>query len=239
MVLNRSTVIEFNDIETSRNIFLEGHSDYTITYVIQVYVFVSITIFKNEYLETCIKQIDFLILELIRRICDVLNTYISTEWDCHSSIYQVGLTSLSVWRPCCLEIERLVCFWVLNENQLQIQLLTHLDFSDREFRCKTFSKMASKLVKFFLIFSNTKFHLIIPSNDLHRKSKQVIKITAGVLTVLCILGLVLGLVLYSVVNEPEMPFGPPSASRLGKYQTAAVSSDGVPCSDIGRYIKRR
>jgi hypothetical protein len=45
----------------------------------QVYVFVSITIFKNEYLETCIKQIDFLILELIRRICDILNTYISTE----------------------------------------------------------------------------------------------------------------------------------------------------------------
>ena len=38
-------------VETSRNIFLEGHSDYTITYVMQVYVFVSITIFKNEYLD--------------------------------------------------------------------------------------------------------------------------------------------------------------------------------------------
>ncbi len=63
------------------------------------------------------------------------------------------------------------------------------------------------------------------------------KITAGTLTVLCILGLTLGLVLYGFVNEPEMPFGPPSSSRLGKYQTAAVSSDGVPCSDIGRYAQ--
>ena len=32
-------------------------------------------------------------------------------------------------------------------------------------------------------------------------------------------------------------FTPPSASRLGKYQTAAVVSDGVPCSDVGRLEK--
>ncbi|XP_057374003.1 glutathione hydrolase 1 proenzyme-like [Daphnia carinata] len=31
-------------------------------------------------------------------------------------------------------------------------------------------------------------------------------------------------------------FSPPSTSRLGKYKTAAVSSDGVPCSTIGRDV---
>jgi hypothetical protein len=30
------------------------------------------------------------------------------------------------------------------------------------------------------------------------------------------------------------PFSPPSPSRLGKFKTAAVSSDGIPCSKIGR-----
>jgi len=35
----------------------------------------------------------------------------------------------------------------------------------------------------------------------------------------------------------KTPFTPPSASRLGKYQTAAVVSDGVPCSDVGRLEK--
>ena len=34
--------------------------------------------------------------------------------------------------------------------------------------------------------------------------------------------------------SPKTPFSPPSPSRLGKYKTAAVTSDGVPCSDIGR-----
>ena len=34
--------------------------------------------------------------------------------------------------------------------------------------------------------------------------------------------------------EDKIPFTPPSSSRLGKYRTAAVSSDGIPCSDIGR-----
>ena len=91
--------------------------------------------------------------------------------------------------------------------------------------------MASRLVKLFQFIH---FPLNNPSSR-YRKSKTVIKVTVGTLTVLCILGLTLGLVLYGFVNEPEMPFGPPSSSRLGKYQTAAVSSDGVPCSDIGRY----
>jgi hypothetical protein len=34
--------------------------------------------------------------------------------------------------------------------------------------------------------------------------------------------------------EDKIPFTPASSSRLGKYRTAAVSSDGIPCSDIGR-----
>lgn len=68
------------------------------------------------------------------------------------------------------------------------------------------------------------------------KSKKLIKATVGTLSILCILGLTIGLVFYAVVNEPEMPFGPPSASKLGKYETAAVSSDAVPCSAIGKDV---
>lgn len=33
---------------------------------------------------------------------------------------------------------------------------------------------------------------------------------------------------------PKTPFTPPSPSRLGKFRTAAVSSDAGICSDIGR-----
>ena len=41
----------------------------------------------------------------------------------------------------------------------------------------------------------------------------------------------------AAVNKPKDSFiTPPSPSRLGKYQTAAVSSDAAICSDIGRYI---
>lgn len=34
--------------------------------------------------------------------------------------------------------------------------------------------------------------------------------------------------------DADEPFSPPSPSRLGKFKTAAVSSDGIPCSQIGR-----
>lgn len=56
----------------------------------------------------------------------------------------------------------------------------------------------------------------------------------GTLSILCLLGFALGLGIYGIANAPEVPFGPPSVSKLGKYETAAVSSDGVPCSAVGR-----
>lgn len=66
-----------------------------------------------------------------------------------------------------------------------------------------------------------------------RKTERVVKVTVGTLFVLCLLGLAIGLGLYAVIDV-TWPFGPPSISRLGTYRTAAVSSDGVPCSTIGR-----
>ena len=50
---------------------------------------------------------------------------------------------------------------------------------------------------------------------------------------ICLIGLAIG-VGFSIAKRLEPQFSPPSVSRLGKYKTAAVSSDGVPCSDIGR-----
>ena len=47
-------------------------------------------------------------------------------------------------------------------------------------------------------------------------------------------GLALALTFVSAGVDPDAPFAPPSPSRLGKFKTAAVSSDGVPCSTIGR-----
>ncbi|XP_046438634.1 glutathione hydrolase proenzyme-like isoform X2 [Daphnia pulex] len=43
------------------------------------------------------------------------------------------------------------------------------------------------------------------------------------------------------VEQPKLadagePFSPPSPSRLGKFKTAAVNSDGIPCSQIGRDV---
>lgn len=55
----------------------------------------------------------------------------------------------------------------------------------------------------------------------------------SILLVLCLVGFTLGLAIYGIADAKD-EFGPESASRLGKYKTAAVSSDGVPCSDIGR-----
>ena len=50
--------------------------------------------------------------------------------------------------------------------------------------------------------------------------------------VICIVGLTVGVAL--LVIGSDTPFSPVSPSRLGKFRTAAVSTDGVPCSDIGR-----
>jgi len=56
----------------------------------------------------------------------------------------------------------------------------------------------------------------------------------GALGLICLIGFTTGMVLYGTVVRPREPFSPPSSSRLGKYRTAAVSSDGYPCSDVGK-----
>lgn len=59
----------------------------------------------------------------------------------------------------------------------------------------------------------------------------------SVVTVLTIImGLTIGLSTLNFGPQDEPSFSPPSPSRLGKYKTAAVSSDGVPCSEIGRCV---
>lgn len=57
---------------------------------------------------------------------------------------------------------------------------------------------------------------------------------AGTLAVICLLGFTFGMVMFGVAKIPEEPFSPPSDSYLGKYRKAAISTDGIPCSDIGR-----
>ena len=66
------------------------------------------------------------------------------------------------------------------------------------------------------------------------KNRGAIKAVAGSLTVICLLGFTIGMVMFGVANLREQPFSPPSNTYLGKYRTAAISTDGVPCSDIGR-----
>ena len=61
---------------------------------------------------------------------------------------------------------------------------------------------------------------------------KLLVVTIGAIGLACLLGLAVGLSLFTV--ERPLPFTEPSLSRLGKYKTAAVSSDGVPCSEIGR-----
>lgn len=62
----------------------------------------------------------------------------------------------------------------------------------------------------------------------------MIKAVVGSLTVICLLGFTIGMLMFGVAKLAEEPFSPPSNSYLGKYRTAAISTDGVPCSDIGR-----
>ncbi len=77
----------------------------------------------------------------------------------------------------------------------------------------------------------TKYEEMSPLN---RTSKKALLLTASAISVVCILGLGLALGFFVGVKSTETPFTPPSPSRLGKFKTAAVSSDGVPCSKIGR-----
>ena len=67
------------------------------------------------------------------------------------------------------------------------------------------------------------------------KVSKLLVVTIGAIGLACLLGLAVGLSLFTV-ERPLPPFTEPSLSRLGKYRTAAVSSDGVPCSEIGRLI---
>jgi gamma-glutamyltranspeptidase/glutathione hydrolase/leukotriene-C4 hydrolase len=69
---------------------------------------------------------------------------------------------------------------------------------------------------------------------LNRPSKKVMLMAAAAVGFICAVGLALALTFVSAGVDPDAPFAPPSPSRLGKFKTAAVSSDGTPCSTIGR-----
>uniref|UniRef100_A0A0P6D9U5 Gamma-glutamyltranspeptidase 1 n=1 Tax=Daphnia magna TaxID=35525 RepID=A0A0P6D9U5_9CRUS len=74
-----------------------------------------------------------------------------------------------------------------------------------------------------------------PLTLFRRPSKKVQLMAATAVAFVCVLGLALALTFLNGVNS-DTPFSPPSPSRLGKFRTAAVSSDGVPCSTIGRDV---
>lgn len=65
-------------------------------------------------------------------------------------------------------------------------------------------------------------------------TKKAVLVTVSLIAMVCIVGLAVALGLFAAGRSHEPLFAPPSPSRLGKYRTAAVSSDGTPCSTIGR-----
>jgi gamma-glutamyltranspeptidase/glutathione hydrolase/leukotriene-C4 hydrolase len=77
----------------------------------------------------------------------------------------------------------------------------------------------------------TNFVLILYT---HRPPKKVMLATGAALVFICAVSLALVLTFLATGVDSDVPFAPPSPSRLGKFKTAAVSSDGVPCSTIGR-----
>lgn len=89
---------------------------------------------------------------------------------------------------------------------------------------------------FIEILYNMAYYQEISPSDFRPRKKELVLVASAV-GIVCLLGLGLGLGFFIGVKA-DTPFVPPSPSRLGKFKTAAVSSDGVPCSKIGRYWLR-
>ncbi|XP_046440696.1 scoloptoxin SSD14-like isoform X1 [Daphnia pulex] len=81
----------------------------------------------------------------------------------------------------------------------------------------------------YSVFGSSKIPLYLPS-------KKVMLMAAAAVGFICAVGLALALTFVGAGVDPDPPFAPPSPSRLGKFKTAAVSSDGTPCSTIGRDV---